>query len=103
MTRYAKKTDRNHSEIRDGLRKCGYLVLDTSGIGEGVLDLCVLISAKEQRSLWLEIKDPKKPPSARKLTDAEKIWFEYNGSISRVVETLDEALAVISEYKKECK
>lgn len=39
MTRYAKKTDANHADIRDGLKALGWEVLDTSGIGQGVPDL----------------------------------------------------------------
>ena len=29
MARHAKRTDANHADIRDGLRKAGYTVLDT--------------------------------------------------------------------------
>ena len=53
---YAKKTDRNHAEIRDGLRQVGYTVVDTSRFGEGFPDLIVI--NKECSMVFLtEVKD----------------------------------------------
>lgn len=100
MTRYAKKVDGNHSEIRNGLRKLGWTVRDYSAQGDGVPDLCVQILFGY--SLFLEIKDPNNPNKARhELTKAEKEWMEFNASITRKVFTLEEALRVLAEYKKE--
>lgn len=97
--RYAKATDRNHAEIRDGLRRYGYLVRDCSVIGHGMPDLCVthrtvttFMPLQFVVPLWLEVKDPKKSPSARALTEAESFW----GPVlkTRVVLTLAEALEI---------
>jgi hypothetical protein len=93
--KYARRTDANHAEIRDGLRQAGYPVLDLSACGDGVLDLCVLVSLDPPRSLFLEVKDGRKPPSARKLTEKEQEWMKFNGQISRVVCSLDEALETV--------
>lgn len=96
--RHAKRTDGNHALIRDGLRKLGFDVLDLSDVGGGVPDLCVRDASFRWPS-FLEVKDPSKPPSARRLTDAEMTWFTYCGAITRVVLTLDEAVAAIEEIR----
>jgi hypothetical protein len=59
-----KRTDANHAEFRALLNKCGVVYGDLSGVGRGWPDLLVLV-----RGVWqlVEIKDGKKPPSARKL------------------------------------
>lgn len=96
--RYANKVDANHAQIRDGLRACGFQVMDLSHLGDGVPDLAVLVAAR--RSLFLEVKDPSKPPSARQLTKAEETWMQFNGEHTRVVETLEGALSMISAYRR---
>jgi hypothetical protein len=96
--RHAKRVDGNHKEIRDGLRAAGFPVLDLSGCGQGVPDLAVKVG--DGRSVLLEVKDGAKAPSAQKLTDAERIWFEFNGSISRVVNSLESALEAVREFVK---
>lgn len=101
MTRHAKRTDANHSEIREGLRAAGFPVLDLSGCGQGVPDLAVKVG--DGRSVLLEVKDGNKAKSAQRLTEAERIWFEYNGSISRVVDSLESALKVVREFVGEGK
>jgi hypothetical protein len=42
MTRYAKRTDKNQSDIISGIRKFGYRVFDTSASGEGFPDMVVI-------------------------------------------------------------
>lgn len=69
--RHARRTDRNHSEVRDGLRADGYLVDDTSGIGNGFPDLAIQVEQGYPPTLFLDVKDGEKPPSARRLTPAE--------------------------------
>jgi hypothetical protein len=70
--RHAKRVDRNHAEVRDGLRADGYLVDDTSKIGNGFPDIAVQVERGWPPTLFIEIKDEKQPPSARELTDPEK-------------------------------
>ena len=92
--RHAKRTDENHSSIRDGLRKLGYDVFDFSVVGGGVADLAVRISPT--MSVWLEVKKDKK----EKLTDKEVIfqmlWFDCY----RVVTSVDEAVSAIEQTKE---
>lgn len=86
---YAKRRDRNHAEIRDGLRKRGVDVLDLGNAGNGVPDLGA-IHAVTLLGIFIEVKDWKKPPSARELTPAEQEFASYFPVV--VVTTLEEAL-----------
>ena len=53
MTRYAKRTDKTHAAIRDGLREAGYTVHDYSKVGYGIPDLIVCY---DRKCVWLEVK-----------------------------------------------
>jgi len=71
------------------LRRCGYRVYP---IGDPV-DL--LVGAHGQIHL-LEIKDPAKPPSARRLTPAQREFFSYwDGYPVHVVTTAEAALQAV--------
>jgi len=88
MTKYDKRTDTNHEEIREGLRKAGYEVEDTSWIGRGHVDLMV---RGDFRTVMLEIKY-----LDAKLTDAEKeLHTKFSGCGWHVVRTLEQALDVM--------
>lgn len=92
--RYAKRTDDNHGEVREGIRKAlrGCTVRDLSGAGEGIPDLMV---GWRGRNYLFEIKDPAKPPSKRKLTPAqEQFHGEWQGNCY-VVHSATEAVASI--------
>jgi hypothetical protein len=93
--RHAKRTDRNHQEVRDGLRNLGYDVLDLSDVGGGVPDLCVR-DANHGVPTFLEVKDGKKPPSQRRLTTAEETWNRYCGEITHTVTSLEEAISILT-------
>lgn len=94
MTRYARRVDGNHAEIVRGLREIGAGVLDVHSVG-GLLD--VLVAFRGKLTL-VEIKNPARPRSARKLTEAEA---ETIAALSRndvtppVVLTLEDALRAI--------
>ena len=88
--RYAKKVDKDHGVIRDGLRLHGYEVLDLSAVGGGVPDLAVRIV--NGRSLFLEVKDSKIKKAEQALTKDQETWWHYNHEGTRVVQTLEEAL-----------
>ena len=88
--RYAKKVDKSHGDIRDGLRLHGYEVLDLSAVGGGVPDLAVRIT--NGRSLFLEVKDSKIKKAEQALTKDQETWWYYNHEITRVVQTIEEAL-----------
>ncbi len=98
MMRHAKRTDNNHAQIREALRNAGYDVLDLSRCGNGVPDLSVRVSPFV--AVLLEVKDGSKPPSAQKLTAAEQQWLEHWGHITRVVNSIDSAIAAVLEFEK---
>ena len=89
MTRYAKRVDLNHADIRDGLKALGWDVLDLSGVGGGVPDLCVWLSPG--RSLFLEVKRADIKKAEQAMTPAQEEWWRFNWRSTRIVQTLEEA------------
>src|SRR5574341_154854 len=77
--RVRAKVDRNHAEIIETLRKCGWYVYDSSRLGRGFPDL---VAAKGERLELIEVKDGSKPLSARRLTPDER---EANNLTMRTV------------------
>ena len=53
--RLASRTDSTHASIRDGLRKAGFNVFDTSKIGAGFVDLVV---GGRGETYLVEVKSP---------------------------------------------
>lgn len=93
--------DRNHAEIAQALRDAGCGVLDMSPMGKGVPDLLVHPPTYPEcrMAVFLEVKDGKKPPSARKLTPAQvKFHREWKGWVF-VVHSTDEALRAVGVVK----
>jgi hypothetical protein len=91
--RRAPRTDSNHGAIVACFRACGARVLSLAGLGDGVPDLLV---EKGGRLILVEVKDGKKPPSARKLTpDQEKWHAEWAGAPVYVVEDIEQAVGVL--------
>jgi Holliday junction resolvase len=90
--RRAARRDDGEREIIDALRKAGAYVKQVND--EGLADLLVWHGG---RTLILEVKDGKKPPSARKLTEAEqKFHNEWPGDNLFIVNSVEDALKVIS-------
>jgi hypothetical protein len=92
--RYAKKVDRNHAEIRDGLRKLGFDVYDMSGAGDGLPDLGVSIAPGVVH--FIEVKDGDKPLSAQKLTKRQEEWHRFAWQMTSKVRSLDEAVEALN-------
>ena len=90
--RRTHKVDSNQPEIVADLRKIGASVHSTAMVGNGLPDIVVGMFGKN----WLfEIKDPAKPPSARKLTPKEKDFHAlWQGDVS-VIHTTEDALAIM--------
>lgn len=91
MRRIAK-VDANQAEIVAALRKVGASVTPTHQIGNGFVDLVV---GFRSRNYLFELKDGTKPPSARKLTDDEAIWFGNWRGEAHVVESAEQAIAIL--------
>ena len=89
--RRAARRDDNEKQIIDALRRCGAYVKVIND--DGTFDLLV---AYHGVTLLLEVKDGAKPPSARKLTDAEqKFHDEWPNDNLHIVNSVDEALALL--------
>jgi hypothetical protein len=98
MTTRPRRVDSNHREVLDALEAVGAVVLDTHAI-PGALDAVVGFRG---RLHLLEIKDGRKPPSARKLTPAEADTigrFMAAGCPVHVVASVDDALRAIGATK----
>ena len=91
--RRAAKVDENQSEIVAALRQLGCSVQLLHSVGAGWPDLMI---GWRGEPFLLEIKDGKKPPSARKKTDAQVIWHDaWRGKPVAVVCNIREALDAI--------
>lgn len=62
------RVDGSHQAIVRALRQCGWMVWDTSRLGDGFPDLVI---ARAGVLRLVEVKDGSKPPSAQALTKAE--------------------------------
>lgn len=93
----AAKVDANQAEIVHALRCIGCSVQVLSTVGSGVPDLLVGFNGL---NILMEVKDGKKPPSARKLTADQVIWHgDWRGQVN-VVESVEKAMAVVAWYRK---
>jgi len=89
MSRYAKKPDTNHGEIRDALKAIpGMKVLDTAAMAGLGCDLMARFQDGPPR--LLEIKSGAKKP----LTDSERRAASLFDGYWHRVETLEDALRV---------
>jgi hypothetical protein len=94
--RYANRIDANQNAIVDALREAGASVRIISQ-GDGIPDLLV---GYKQFTILMEVKDGDKPPSARKLTDAEQKFFnEWRGGMLVIVNSVEQALEIIKWVK----
>ena len=95
--RRAAKIDDNQNEIVKALRQSGASVQTLAAVGQGVPDILV---GYRGRNLCVEIKDGGKCPSKRKLTADQVKWHsEWKGQVC-VVESVDEAVALIKQPTK---
>ncbi len=88
------KVDSNQPEIVAAFRKLGCTVTPTHMVGKGFPDIVV---GKHGLTVLVEIKDGSKPPSARKLTPAEKTWHDGWSGWAEIVETDADVLRIDAE------
>lgn len=89
----ARRTDANHQTIAGYFERLGCLVhhsIDCWDLTVARMGVCKLI----------EIKDPDKPPSKKKLTTREQKFIDAGWPIKRV-ETMDDCLKVVAEMRDE--
>ena len=96
--RRAARVDAGQDQIVSALRACGCSVRVITQ-GDGIPDLLVgYINPVSGRgyNILMEVKDGRKPPSARKLTPAEeKFFMEWKGGLIAVVNSVEEALDIL--------
>lgn len=96
MRRIAR-VDANQSEIIGALIACGCSVHPLHQVGGGVPDILV---GHRGRNILMEIKDGRKPPSERKLTQDQQEWHSrWRGQVI-VVTNSAEAIAALVESPK---
>jgi hypothetical protein len=89
--RRAARRDANEGDIIKAMRAEGAYVKVIND--EGLFDLLV---SNRGKTLLIEVKDGAKPPSARRLTEAEqKFHDEWPGSDLYIVNSVEEAIALL--------
>jgi Holliday junction resolvase len=87
--RRAARTDSNHEEIVKALRAVGATVQSLAGVGHGVPDLLV---GYEGKTILMEVKDGKKSPSKRELTEDQVQWIDaWTGGSIFIVDNVEAA------------
>lgn len=95
--RRAAKVDANQEQIVDALRAVGATVQTLAAVGKGVPDLLVGYQGK---TLLLEVKDGRRPPSERRLTEDQLVWHgAWRGGPLAVVDGVDAALRALGAIK----
>ena len=95
--RRAAKIDANQEAVVIALRAAGTKVQSLAAIGKGVPDL---LCQYEGTFYLIEVKDGRKTPSQRKLTEDQVKWHEeWKSAFLGVVESPDEALKFIGAIK----
>ena len=90
--RRAARRDDGEDEIVKALREAGAVVRVVTQ-GDGIPDLLVGYNGF---TILMEVKDGTKPPSARRLTEAEERFFqEWTGGMLVIVNSVEEALEVL--------
>ena len=87
--RRAARVDANQEQIVSAMRACGATVRVVTQ-GDGLPDLLV---GYRGYTILMEVKDGRKPPSARKLTpEEEKFFMNWTGGMLAIVNSVEEAL-----------
>lgn len=90
--RRAARVDANQEQIVSALRACGATVRVVTQ-GDGIPDLLV---GYRGYTILMEVKDGRKPPSARKLTEEEEKFFaNWTGGMLAIVNSVEEALELL--------
>ena len=93
----AARIDANHEQVVSALRAAGASVQSLAGVGKGVPDLLVGFQGK---TLLMEIKDGRKTPSERRLTEDQIRWHgAWNGGPLAIVDGVDAALRMLGVMK----
>jgi hypothetical protein len=95
--RRAAKIDANQTQVVQALRAAGATVQSLAAVGQGVPDLLV---GFQGQTLLIEVKNGRKPPSARQLTDQQLTWHgAWRGGPVAIVDGPDAALRMLGVLK----
>ena len=95
--RRAAKIDANQTQVVEALRAAGATVQSLAAVGQGVPDLLVGFQGK---TLLMEVKDGRKPPSQRQLTEDQLKWHGvWRGGPVAIVDGPDAALRMLGVMK----
>lgn len=94
--RRAHAVDANQAEIVATLRAVGVTVQILAAVGQGCPDLLV---GRKGINVLLEVKDSRKPPSARRLTPDQQRWHNAWRGRVHVVTTVEQALAAVGIFQ----
>lgn len=97
--RYAARIDANQTQIVSALRAVGATVQLLSAVGQGCPDLLVGYRGK---NILMEIKDGRKPPSERKLTEDQIVWHTTWNGVVFLVTSVDDALNALEIKNERC-
>jgi Holliday junction resolvase len=97
--RLASKVDSTHASIRDGLRKAGFSVFDTSKLGAGFVDLVV---GKWGQTYLVEVKTPRGRKTALQRLGAAQAAFRdtWNGGPVIAAYSLQDAIYAVNMHLK---
>ena len=97
--RRAAKVDDNQEEIVKALRSVGATVQTLAAVGKGVPDLLV---GHRGRTILIEVKDGKKSPSERRLTEDQVKWHgSWRGGPVAIVTDVEGALRAIGMLRND--
>ena len=93
----AARIDANHEQVVSALRVAGASVQSLAGVGKGVPDLLVGFQGK---TLLMEVKDGRKTPSERRLSEDQVRWHgAWRGGPLAIVDGVDAALRMLGVMK----
>ena len=93
----AARIDANHEQVVSALRAAGASVQSLAGVGKGVPDLLVGFQGK---TLLMEVKDGRKTPSERRLSEDQVRWHgAWRGGPLAIVDGVDAALRMLGVMK----
>lgn len=93
--RRAARTDDNHSEVMEALKKAAMKPLSLASMGKGCPDILVGFRGI---NLLLEVKDGAKKPSERVLTADERNFFATWPGHAEVVESPEDAVIAVTRH-----
>lgn len=93
--RRAARVDENQAQVVKAFRKLGCSVLIISQLK----NCADLVCGKNGKNILVEVKDGRKPPSARKLTNGEQKFRDSWFGAAVTVESLDDVVRVVKELE----